>query len=80
MTRDEIVQHQQRLKAWRETEIGKLFEAYTNNLGIAWVVDSTSNSTTRMKREWDKADNAKKAFLDKLTELTGIEHPYKELG
>lgn len=69
---------QEEFQKWRDTEIGKLFEAYSAATGNAWVIDQTSNSTARMREAWKRQERAQKAFLDKLTELTGIEHPYKE--
>jgi hypothetical protein len=41
MMSKEIFAKQSKLKLWRDSEIGKLFEAYDAATGNAWVVDST---------------------------------------
>ncbi len=76
MNRAEIVAHRKRIDAWRKTEIGALFEKYDAALGHAWVTDTTSQNTAKMKAKWGKADAAKAAFLNKVCELANIENPY----
>lgn len=76
MTRDEVVIRQTNLRAWRESEIGKLFERYDAATGNAWVVDSTSNSPGRMDQAWAAQRKSKIEFLDAICSLAGIENPY----
>lgn len=76
MKRSEIIERQKRLAEWRGTEIGRLFERYDCAIGHAWAVDQTSNSANRMNDAWEKADAAKREFLDKVCEATGVAHPY----
>lgn len=76
MPHDELVTQQKKLAAWRETEIGALFEKYDAALGHAWVTDTISPNLAKMRTEWGKADAAKKEFLNKVCELANIENPY----
>lgn len=76
MTKQEIIERQKALRAWRESEIGKLFEAYDAATGNAWVVDSTSNSPGRMDQAWETQRKKKTAFLNKVCEMAGVQNPY----
>ena len=77
MTSEDIIAYQKKLRAFADTEIGDLFLKYDSAIGNAWVSDCTSNSDRRMKRDWEKADQARRAFLAKVCEMAGIDalHP-----
>lgn len=75
MTHAELVEYRRKLDAFSDTELGKLFIRFENAHANAWVVDSTSDSTKRMKDAWAKSDEARNAFLTKLAELIGVEAP-----
>ena len=66
-----------RFKAWRESEIGALFERYDAATGHAWVTDCTSNSPRKMEDMWEKHRAAKLAFLDVVCEMASLENPYQ---
>ena len=76
MTKEQIHNRQKLFRAWRESEIGKLFEAYDAATGNAWVVDTTSNSPSRLDQAWEQQRKAKAKFLAKLCDIAGVENPY----
>lgn len=76
MTREEILSMQTKLRNWRDSDIGKLFERYDAATGNAWVVDSTSGSPGRMDQAWAAQRKAKAEFLDALCNLAGVDNPY----
>ena len=78
MNTAEIVAWQKKLRAFGDTEIGRLFNRYDAAIGNAWVVDSTSGSDQRVKREWAKADQARHELLTKICGMAGIDCPVPE--
>lgn len=78
MTREEIANQQLKIRKWRESEVGKLFERYDASSATAWIVDATSDSPTKLDQAWAQQRKDKAAFLDKVCEIAGIENPYAE--
>ena len=76
MTKDEMIAQQRKFHAWRESEIGKLFESYDAATGNAWVTDCTSDYPRQLDKAWAKQREKKAAFLNKVCELAGVENPY----
>ena len=70
MTADEVlIEARKRDREWAETEIGKLFYAFENAHGQAWAADTDAahldnfSADRRAKRAWEKASEARAAFL-----------------
>jgi hypothetical protein len=64
MTRQEIIEWQQRNKEWDETELGRLFRKYENATISYWQKDQDDRISDKRLRELSgKMDEARKAFL-----------------
>jgi hypothetical protein len=76
MTNEEIIEHQRKMKAFRETELGNLFEKFVNLHATAWQLDERSawNDHYRTaKKAWDALKPVEKELREKLMKIAGVE-------
>lgn len=73
MTNEEIVTHQANQRKFRESEIGKLFNAYHHALINYWNQDGNDNVSDRRLRELDdKARKTEEEFVGRLMADYGV--------
>lgn len=76
MTNQELYEHQQLLKRWRETELGSLFERFVNLHAKAWQLDERSSHGYGEKtadRAWKELDPVEKQLRGMLMKIVGVE-------
>lgn len=62
-----------KVRAWKDSDIGKAFTRYENALANAWILDSDERASyLRIENAFKDATKRKHELLD----LLGIEHPF----
>jgi hypothetical protein len=68
----ELAKQRAAYKKFTETELGKLFVEFDHALGAMWRADQNDRiSNKRLNEICDKESAARRAFVQKLQELTG---------
>ena len=79
MTNEDITNYQKNLKAFRQTNIGKLFYQYVAKQQRAERYDAQmeftdSGSLKKLTEYWKEANTAEESLLKALYELEGMEY------
>lgn len=76
MTNEEIVEFQRKMKAFRETELGALFEKFVHLHATAWQLDERSawnDHIKTAKKAWDAMEPVEEELREKLMKIAGVE-------
>lgn len=76
MTNEEIMEYQRKMKVFRETELGRLFNAFMNLHATAVQLDERSgwNDQSKVaKKAWAAFDPVHEEFREKLMKIAGVE-------
>lgn len=67
MTRDEVIAHQSKLRAFASTPIGTAFNRFKNAYARAWTQDTEESLTDRNRKStaeaWVRANEAERELL-----------------
>lgn len=73
---DDIVEYQRKMKAFRETELGSLFEKFVNLHATAWQLDERSSWNDQdiiADKAWKQLEPVQKELRSKLMQIAGVE-------
>jgi hypothetical protein len=74
MTKQEISEHQQKQKQFRETELGKLFNRFVNLHARAWQLDERNDGYGygASEKAWKDLEPVEKELRQRLMEIAGV--------
>jgi hypothetical protein len=76
MDNQEILEHQRKMKAFQQTELGRLFERFVNLHAAAWQLDERSSWTGHDKtarKAWDEMEPVLRELREKLMAVAKVE-------
>jgi hypothetical protein len=73
MTTQEILEIQRKLKAFRETELGALFEKFVYLHARAWQLDERHGLSKSAEKAWNDLSLVERELRDKLMKIAGVE-------
>lgn len=69
---EEIMESRRKNKAFRETELGELFEKFVFLHSVAWQSDERYEGDHRSTKAWDNLAPVEKKLREKLMEIVGV--------